>query len=759
MCLSEPDPDPIIAPPGYDPESPFDFEETATDSASPSASHAPTPTGDLAEELRRDLNPAQWQAVSSADGPLLVVAGAGTGKTRVIVYRVAYLVSRGLDPSSILLLTFTRRAADEMLRRASLLLNRSVDGVAGGTFHSFANALLRRYGSALGVAPNFTILDAADAADILGYLRSALGLAGRKQRFPQKRTCLAMLSAATNRDTELADAVQDRWPHLAEHTADLHRLHQAYRDYKIEHTLLDYDDLLLYARELLTSDPALCTAVADSFAHILVDEYQDTNRVQGDLVRLLGKRHGNIMVVGDDAQSIYRFRGATIANILDFPRQFATARRITLERNYRSTQEILDLANAVLAAARNAYPKVLIAPGARGPRPRLIACDSENIQSKLVANRILELTTQEDVPLSSIAVLFRSAFHSFDLELELKRRQIPFVKHGGFKFTETAHVKDLIAHLKVVDNPKDEPAWRRILTLLPGIGDTTARRIFQQIDPANPFDFSALRGVARVKSALTRLGPALQAIARQRATPALALQMALDYFEPILREHYEDHPRRFTDLEHVVVMAARHDSLRSMLDEFAIEPPNQSLEEGELATTTATQEERLVLSTIHSAKGLEWDAVFVLWNLDGRFPTFRVLEDEEELEEERRLLYVAITRARQELALTYPVGVWDRSGNYLATPSLFVRSLPPDILEPWRATASGLGLDDRIRLEPMIVREAPRKTTADYAADDWEGEEWNESQLRRRRKQTDRRILGDLSDDDWTYEVDDDCES
>jgi DNA helicase-2/ATP-dependent DNA helicase PcrA len=754
MHSSATDPD-DPATPGYNPDAPFDFEESAPpDTAAPTGSADDPPLHFL-----HGLNSAQRRAVSAGDGPLLVVAGAGTGKTRVIVYRVAFLVSQGLDPSSILLLTFTRRAADEMLRRASLLLDHSVDGVAGGTFHSFANALLRRHGSALGIAPNFTILDAADAADTLGHLRSALQLSGRQRRFPQKRTCLAMISAASNRDAELADVIQDRWPHLAEHTPDLLRLHLAYRDYKIEHGLLDYDDLLLYARELLASDAGLCTAVAESFAYILVDEYQDTNRIQGDLVRLLGRQHGNVMVVGDDAQSIYRFRGATVENILDFPRQFPSAQRITLERNYRSTQEILDLANAVLEAAPNAYPKILFAPGAQGPRPRFIACDSENIQSKLIVNRILELTEQEGVPLTSIAVLFRSSFHSFDLELELKRREITYVKHGGFKFMETAHVKDLVTHLKVVDNLHDEPAWMRVLTLLPGIGDATGRRIFLRLDPAAPFDFSWFRGAARVKSALARLGPALQAISRETEAPALAVQAALEYLRPIMREHYEDYPKRLTDLEHVVVLAAKHNTLRSMLDEFAIEPPNRSLEEGELAPASAEEEERLVLSTIHSAKGLEWDAVFVLWNLDGRFPAFRVLEDREELEEERRLIYVAITRARQELTLTYPVGIWDRSGNYLVTPSIFLRSLPADLLEPWHAGASGLGLDGRIRLEPMVTPPRAAKSINDYAADDWEGEEWGEPDLRRRRRQVDRRILGDLSDDDWTYEVDEDCDS
>ncbi len=724
--------------PECDPEGPFDF------GVRPAADDDPT------KGLANRLNEAQIEAVTTGAGPTLVIAGAGTGKTRVLVHRVAYLVKRGVRPPTILLLTFTRRAASEMLRRASALVDRPLDEVAGGTFHSFANTLLRRHGKLLGLPPNFTILDAGDSSDIIGHIRTGLGVGGRGHRFPQRRTCQAIISAAINRSIELGEAVLERWPHFASHIDDLQRIYEGYRDFKIQRGLVDYDDLLLYARDLLDREPEVRDEIGRRYQHILVDEYQDTNRIQGDMVSLLGQSHRNVMVVGDDAQSIYRFRGATIDNIFDFPKLFSDSHRITLEQNYRSTQPILDVANEILSRANHGYEKNLFSSIGGDERPRLIACENEAVQTRWIADRILELR-EEGLPLGGIAVLFRSSFHAFDLELELGRRQIPFVKYGGFKFMETAHVKDIVAHLRILDNPKDAISWTRVLTLLPGIGQVTAHRIASSLNDKNPFDLSNLKVQERSKSALDRLSGLLRGFRETFPGPAQAIEDLIEYYEPLLTEKYDDHPKRRAELEHVAVLAAKHKTLRSLLDDFAIEPPNRSTDKGAPALDS-DGESKLVLSTIHSSKGLEWDAVFVIWVVEGRFPTFQAMDREEDLEEERRLIYVAATRAREELTFTYPSGSWDKMGRYLSAPSIFVSEIPSDVLVPWRATSSGLGLSDNIELAPMIIPEATSLLHHDHRLDDFEWSEESRSQLRSRRKKIDSRILGELGDDGWTYE-------
>jgi len=529
---------------------------------------------------------------------------------------------------------------------------------------------------------------------------------------------------------------------------DLARLYKGYRDYKLERALLDYDDLLLFARELLEQEPEVRSEICCSYTNILVDEYQDTNKIQGDLVTLLGAGHGNIMVVGDDAQSIYRFRGATIENILGFPKQFSGARQITLEQNYRSTQPILDVANEILAGSHQAYEKHLETTIEGGESPRLIACENEHVQSRLISDRILELR-EEGVPLGAIAVLFRSSFHAFDMELELNRRRIPYVKYGGFKFMEAAHVKDVVAHLRILDNPRDEPSWTRVLTLLPGVGEATAHRIVASMAGADAIGLRAAKVQKRARAGLQRLADLLDRLRNTFPGPAQAVEELIEYYEPYLREKYDDHPRRQIELAQVAVLAARHSTLRQLLDDFAIEPPDRAIDKG-VPASDQDDESRLILSTIHSAKGLEWDAVFVLWTVDGRFPTFQSMERDEELEEERRLLYVATTRARQELTLCYPVGTWDRMGRYLVSPSLFVRELPADILEPWRATSGGLGLEDSIRLEAMIT---PSPEAAKGAPHEVEWDDQARSSLRSRRSKIDSRILGDLGADDWVYEA------
>jgi DNA helicase-2/ATP-dependent DNA helicase PcrA len=630
------------------------------------------------------LNPAQLAAVCHRDGPLLVVAGAGSGKTRTLIYRVARLIEGGVPPGAILLLTFTRRAANEMLRRVEDLLGEQARGVAGGTFHSFANTTLRRHGAVLGLKPNFTILDRSDMEDVLNLIRTRMGLASRDRRFPKKNTLAEVINMARNKRRKLADEIATEFPHLAESEAEIIKIAAQYESYKRERGLLDYDDLLERLVELLENHEPVCRRLAAIYRYIMIDEYQDTNLVQAEIVRLLGTGQRNVMAVGDDAQSIYSFRGANFRNILAFPNLFPGTKVVKLEENYRSLQGILDVANGVISRASERYTKALFTQRRGELRPLLVRAQDEHMQSRFVAQRVLELR-EEGVALNDIAVLFRSSFHSFDLELELQRRDIPFVKRGGFKFIETAHVKDVLAHLRVVANPTDPVSWLRILMLLPKIGHRGAERLIEAVAGADD-PIAALAGALASKTG-DRAGavtPGVRLIAlckdlRDEAkTPADQVAMVLEYYLPLMREAYpDDYPKRERDLEHFHTITSRYRSLESMLADMALEPPSDSI--GDVLAVDP-EEGYLTLSTIHSAKGLEWRAVFLIWAADGRFPgPMSVAPDD--LEEERRLMYVASTRARDELYLTYPIQMFDRSTGYvLGRASRFLEDLAPEIL-------------------------------------------------------------------------------
>ena len=627
------------------------------------------------------LNPAQLEAVVTIDGPVLVVAGAGSGKTRTLVFRVARLVEQGVDPQSILLLTFTRKSAAEMLRRAAGLLDGRCEQVAGGTFHSFANLVLRRYGRALGLESSFTILDRGDAEDVVGLVRARMGLDKKDKRFPRKQTIAEIFSMAVNKSRPLHDLIDDCYSHLAEHADDLADLESNYRAYKAERQVVDFDDLLVKLHELLRDHEAVRDQLGQRHRFIMVDEYQDTNPLQAAIVRLLASSHANVMAVGDDAQSIYAFRGADFRNIMDFPKLFPGTRLIALEENYRSTQPILDVANAVVSQAREHYTKILFTRQPEGPQPLLIAAANENYQSRFVSQRILELR-EEGVPLHQIAVLFRSSFHSFDLELELTRADLPFVKRGGFKFIETAHVKDALAHLRVLENPRDSVSWHRVLLLIEGIGPRTADEIAGRLLGAA--DVAAALEAMTGKSYSTdlrALGGLFRRIGDGARRPDEQLSEVLRYYEPLLkRVHPDDHPKRQRDLEHFVSIAARYRSLQSLLTDMALEPPTDSVND---VLAVDEDESLLCLSTIHSAKGLEWHTVFVIWAVDGKFPSAFSMRDEAELEEERRLLYVAVTRAKQHLYLCYPINMYDRAqGMVLSKPSRFLDGIPRQLLRP-----------------------------------------------------------------------------
>ena len=628
------------------------------------------------------LNPAQYEAVTTLQGPLLVIAGAGSGKTRTLTYRVARLVEEGVPPLAILLLTFTRKAAQEMLRRAAGLLDHRCEKVAGGTFHSFANLTLRRYAEKLGFESGFNILDRADSEDVINLVRTRMGLNLKERRFPRKKTIATMYSKAVNKATPLEEVILEDYPQFLKETVDLLRLNEAYEAYKRKNLVVDYDDLLIYLRALLEENPDVQETLSQTYRYIMVDEYQDTNKIQADIVRFLGATHNNVMVVGDDSQSIYAFRGANFRNIMDFPAIFKGTKIIKLEENYRSTQPILNVANVIIDRAQEKYTKVLFTKKKDGIVPGLVVAEDERMQSQFVSQRILELR-EEGIPLDEIAVLFRASYHSFDLEIELNQRNLPFVKVGGFKFMETAHIKDLLAHLKILANPLDTVSWHRVLLMIERIGPKTAEEIFQGVMRSG----TGVKGLATVKPkpryarAFERLIKALEGLDGNDLSSVDIGARLLDYYEPILEKKYDDHPKRFKDLEHLLTIMERYQSLESFLSDMALEPPNASVDD---ILATDYEDEQLVLSTIHSAKGLEWHTVIIIWALEGRFPVTYAARSDEEMEEELRLMYVAATRAKENLYFTCPINIYDRAtGRIFSRLSRFIDGISEEILEPW----------------------------------------------------------------------------
>ena len=637
------------------------------------------------------LNPQQLAAVTAGEGPSLVIAGAGSGKTRTLVYRVAYLIDSGVDPSHVLLLTFTRKSAQEMLHRAGELIGVRSERVCGGTFHSVANMLLRRYGRAIGLEPGFTILDRGDAEDLIALVRSQLGLNEKDKRFPRKGTIAEIFSKSENTLRSLDDIVIEEFSHFADHVEALTQLQAGYRAAKRQRQLTDYDDLLVLLRQLLIQDIHAREGISRLYRYILVDEYQDTNRLQADVIRNLAASHQNVMVVGDDSQSIYAFRGATFKNIMEFPTLFPGTTMYKLEENYRSTQPILNLANCIIEEAVEKYTKHLFTRKLDGPLPTLAEAAGENAQSRFVAQKILELR-EEGVPLSEVAVLFRSSFHSFDLEIELSRSGLPFVKRGGVKFIETAHVKDLLAHLRVIANPLDAVSWHRVLMLVEGVGPKKAQDLLTTLVRSDkPYDM--LRAVSgRSAQGLKNLAYTLESLssAHDRRT-AEQVNHIYEYYLPILKEQYDDYPKRIRDLDHLHTIAEGYPEVEAFLSDLALEPPDGSVVDVEAADR---DDERMVLSTIHSAKGLEWQCVFVIWVVDGKFPSMYSFVTDEELEEERRLFYVAVTRAKRHLYLTYPINVFDKSsGMLLSKPTRFLDHVSPAMFEQLALVEEGREAD------------------------------------------------------------------
>ncbi|WP_337864505.1 ATP-dependent helicase [Ignavibacterium sp.] len=630
---------------------------------------------------REELNSSQYEAASAVEGIYLIIAGAGTGKTRTLVYRVARLIELGYEPNSILLLTFTRKAANEMMKRASMLLDDRCSKIRGGTFHSFANITLRKYAKAVGLDSNFTILDQGDSEDVINLIRSQDRFLTKERRFPNKQTLGKVYSLSVNTTRSIEEIIQEDYPHFIPLLDKIIEIQKIYVDYKRKNNLLDYDDLLTYLKEFLFNGGLAAKAFTSEIKFIMVDEYQDTNHLQAEIVNGLSQYNRNVMVVGDDSQAIYSFRGADFKNIIEFPKLFPDAKIIKLEENYRSYQSILDFANRINHTAIEKFEKNLFTRRGSGPLPNIVAATTENLQSKFIVEKILDLR-EEGVPLREIAVLFRSSFHSFDLELELSKTNIPFQKFGGMKFVETAHIKDVMAFLRITVNPRDVISWYRVLLLHEGVGPKTAQKILDELataritikaEPDQQPEFNYQK--------LAPLFYLLYNLQKKKMSPSEMLQAIYDYYWELFKANYDDWNNRKKDLEIFLNIVENYSSVDTLLSDMAIEPIIDSVVD---IGPEDKENEFVTLSTIHSAKGLEWHTVFIIHAVEGYFPSSKSAENLEQLEEERRLMYVASTRAKNNLFITYPMNLYDReAGTTLSKPSRFISEITPDLAEGW----------------------------------------------------------------------------
>jgi DNA helicase II / ATP-dependent DNA helicase PcrA len=599
-------------------------------------------------------------------GPLLIIAGAGTGKTNTLAHRVAHLVMNGVDPARILMLTFSRRAAQEMRRRARDIVKQALNEPLGGlnqvlaqrlswsgTFHSMANRLLRHYARHLKLDPQFTVIDRSDSADLMDAVRQELGFDGKEQRFPRRDTCLAIYSHRVNTRKSLQQSLEEQYPWCAQWESELTQLYRAYVQRKQAYGILDYDDLLLYWH-IMMGDAKLAQHVSGHFDHVLVDEYQDTNVLQAQILHALRPDGRGLTVVGDDAQAIYSFRAATVDNILNFPEQFQPrAEVITLAQNYRSSQQVLDASNALMADAPRQFRKHLLAARGAGQRPRMITVDDLAAQAESVCMEVLR-RREAQVPLHRQAVLFRSGSHSDLLEIELARRQIPFVKYGGLRFLEAAHIKDLLAVLRWVDNPRNHMAAFRALQLLPGMGPSNAQHAIDHMaaQEYTAGSLASFRAPHVEPVEIEKLSTLQMALTDPRREWPGQVHLVREWYKPHLERIYESVHTRIGDLDQLELLSVQFTTRERFITELTLDPPEAA---SDLAAKPNLDEDFLVLSTIHSAKGMEWDTVYLLNVVDGSFPSEFATRKPELIEEERRLLYVAMTRARNELMLYCPL--------------------------------------------------------------------------------------------------------
>ncbi|MDH3493982.1 MAG: ATP-dependent helicase [Acidobacteriota bacterium] len=696
---------------------------------------------------REELNDQQFKVVTSKPGAALVIAGAGTGKTRTITYRVAYLLEQGVSPDRILLATFTNRAAREMLGRVETLTgSQNVHRVWGGTFHRIANLVLRRHGTSIGFDSNYSILDSEDSRDFINVCIDESAIDTRSKRFPKANVIQNIISYAHNTDHPIEKVIVGKYPYFEMLTKQIERVAFNYAERKRERNVMDYDDLLLHWKALLLEKPEIKELYAEQFQHILVDEYQDTNRLQAEIIDLLAVTYRNVMVVGDDAQSIFGWRGAEFTNIYQFGERYPEATGYKLEKNYRSTPEILGLANSSIAGNKKQFAKVLeaIRPSS-GILPALVPCSDVDQQSAFVASRILELR-DEGTSLEDMAVIYRSHYHSVELQLELTRRNIPYRVQSGVRFFEQAHIKDVISHLKIIVNPRDELAWTRILKMIPGIGNVTAGKVFESVAAVTlgdgeiggrgdgglfaelpPGDSSstklserrvtasshhpvpdALRNFkARVAKPWDRFVSLVEALVsdENRDKPAKQIELILESgYQDHLNATYENADARLEDLQGLAMYASKYETTEDFLSELALISTERFQEPqgvaGEDVVMGGEEDEYLTLTSVHQAKGLEWNAVFLIWTAEGKFPSPRSLRELDSEEEERRLWYVALTRAKDELYLTYPLLMIDYQRQaVLQKPSRFITECPPALFEIWNLEEEIREWDDPVDVE------------------------------------------------------------
>ncbi|TGK48309.1 ATP-dependent helicase [Leptospira bouyouniensis] len=624
--------------------------------------------------MEEELNEAQKQVVLAPRGPVLVIAGAGTGKTKTLVHKLAHLVKNGTNPESILLLTFTRRAAKEMLGRASRILDNRMMSVRGGTFHSFCHLFLRKYANAIPIDSNFTILDEEDTIGFVGMARDQVVTNATKVRFPKKETLAEIYSACFNLQVSLEKYLQKEFPMFIGITKEIQEIKTKFTDLKLKHNSLDFDDLLDFTRKLLMTDESIRDRMSSIYEYILVDEYQDTNRIQAHIACLLASKHQNILVVGDDAQCIYGFRGANVHNMLDFPKIFPSSTSIQLTENYRSVQPILNFANAVLENSTENYKKYLISPYKKKAQlPYLLQVESLEEEADWISNQILELY-EEGIAFSEMAVLFRAGYSSHLLEVHLNAKKIPYKKYGGRKFFDLAHVKDILAYLKVIENHKDILSWNRILLLENQIGKKYSQVLYKKLE-SNFFhwreDSNFFLGLPEAtKDSFTKLMECLDSLSPISQSTNQILEKVLSHYSSVLELNYDDADKRKQDLEALILLSKQESNLSDYLSNLILNPVDGK----EIVNYNDENDEFITLSTIHSAKGLEWRYVFTMQVVEGNLPHSRI-RTTEELEEERRLFYVAITRAKDVLYLTNPSF---NDKNRFTPVSRFVSDLPKD---------------------------------------------------------------------------------
>jgi len=650
-------------------------------------------SGATTRDFAAELNEQQLAAVTAVPGPALVIAGAGSGKTRTLTYRVAWLLEQGIAPRNILLLTFTNKAAREMLERVGALSQSAAEGIWGGTFHSIGNRILRRHAERIGFRQGFTIMDREDQEEMIESIVAREGLRTNDRRFPKGEVLADIFSYSVNTGAPISQVVASKYRYFMPLIAQIERVQVAYEGRKREANSLDFDDLLSKTLELLQMCEDVAAQYQQQFQHILVDEYQDTNRLQAELVDWLGRKHGNIMVVGDDAQSIYSWRGANFANILDFPKRYPTAQVFKIETNYRSVPEVLKVANASILANERQFPKNLAPVRTSYPmRPALVPLSTNNQQAAFLAQRILELH-EEGVRLNEIAVLYRAHFHSMEVQLELTRRGIPFSITSGLRFFEQAHVKDVSAFLKFAINPRDEVAFKRMVKLLPGVGAKSAESIWSQASDAldgGP-EFGRLHGLkVPSKSAksweqlvhtLAELSPDGSILSPSTMIDSVLFAVYDDY----MKSKFANYEARREDLNTLAGFARQFESTEEFLSQLALLGAVETTD----ALAVESESEKVTLSTIHQAKGLEWKVVFLIWLTEGMFPSSRSAETDEGIEEERRLFYVGVTRCCDELYLTYPdLRLNAGYGEALQRPSRFLTEIPEDLVEGWEVSSS-----------------------------------------------------------------------